>query len=134
MKVLTNHKLLAAVAFFTVITLFTSNTSMAQKATSDQFKNENTTVMKTYLIERELPGAGKLTPQQLKDIAIKSCDVIKAMGSKIEWVHSYVTGDKLICLYRAENPELIREHAKRGGFPCNNITEVVNTFSPATAN
>jgi hypothetical protein len=130
MKILTRPSFIAIV----IAMLFTGYTSMAQKASNDQPKTENNKVMKMYLIERELAGAGKLTPQQLKDIAIKSCGVVKAMGPKIEWVHSYVTGDKLFCIYKAENPELIKEHAKRGGFPCNNIIEIANTFSPATAN
>lgn len=93
-----------------------------------------TPVMKTYLIERELPGAGKLTAEELKNIAKASCAVIREMGTGIQWVQSYVTGNKLICIYKAENEDLIKEHAKKGGFPCNNITEVANVFGPATAN
>lgn len=93
-----------------------------------------TPVMKTYLIERELPGAGKLTAEELKNIAKASCAVIREMGTGIQWVQSYVTGNKLICVYKAENEDLIKEHAKKGGFPCNNITEVANVFGPATAN
>jgi hypothetical protein len=130
MKILTRHSVIAIV----VAMLFTGYTSMAQKASNDQPKTENKNVMKTYLIEREIPGAGKLTPQQLKDVSIKSCGVLKEMGPKIQWIHSYVTGDKLFCIYKAENPDMIRDHAKKGGFPCNNIIEVGNIISPATAN
>lgn len=90
--------------------------------------------MKTYLIEREIPGAGKLSPEQLKAVSQKSCSVLDEMGPKIEWQHSYVTGDKIFCIYKAENKELIREHADKGGFPANNILEISSVISPATAN
>ena len=89
--------------------------------------------MKTYLIERDIPGAGNLTPAQLKAISQKSCSVLKDMGPQIQWIQSYVTGDKIFCVYKAENEELIREHAKKGGFPANKITEVDTEISPATA-
>jgi hypothetical protein len=89
--------------------------------------------MKTYLIERDIPGAGNLTPAQLKAISQKSCAVLKDMGPQIQWIQSYVTGDKIFCVYKAENEELIREHAKKGGFPANKITEVDTEISPATA-
>lgn len=90
--------------------------------------------MKTYLIEREIPDAGKLTPEQLKAISQKSCSVLTEMGPQIQWEHSYVTGDKIFCIYKAENEELIKEHAVKGGFPANNIIEVASIISPATAN
>jgi Protein of unknown function (DUF4242) len=90
-------------------------------------------VMKTYVIERDIPGAGSFSPEKLKAISQTSCTVLKEMGPKIEWDHSYVTGDKIFCVYRAENMELIKEHAKRGGFPANNIYEVSTVISPATA-
>ena len=89
--------------------------------------------MKTYVIEREIPNAGKLTPDELKGISQTSCGVLKDMGPKIQWVHSYVTGNKIYCIYKAESVELIKEHAKRGGFPANSISEVANIISPATA-
>jgi hypothetical protein len=130
MKKITNLSLVVIATM-----LFTGFAATAQKAAAtDNSKTTKATEMKTYLIERDLAGAGKLTAEQLKGIAQKSCGVIKEMGPKIEWVQSYVTGDKLYCVYRAENEELIREHAKKGGFPCNKITEVANIFSPATAN
>ncbi len=90
--------------------------------------------MKTYLIEREIPDAGKFTAEELKGISQKSCSVLKEMGPKIQWVHSYVTGNKIYCIYKAENEELIRDHAKRGGFPANLIVEIPAIISPATAN
>ncbi len=90
--------------------------------------------MKTYLIEREIPDAGKLTAEELKAISQKSCSVLKEMGPRIQWIQSYVTGNKITCIYKAENEELIREHAKKGGFPANSITEVASVISPATAN
>jgi hypothetical protein len=90
--------------------------------------------MKTYLIERQLPGAGNLTAAELKNISITSCNVLNEMGPSIEWIHSYVTPDTIHCVYRAENEELLRIHGKRGGFPVTSIMEVENTISPATAN
>jgi len=130
MKLITRH-----FAFFIAIMLFGITASMAQNTTvTDNSKTKNTTTMKTYLIERDIPGAGKLTPEQLKTISQTSCAVLKGMGPKIEWLQSYVTGDKIFCVYRAESEELIREHAKKGGFPANVITEVGTVISPATAN
>ena len=90
--------------------------------------------MKTYVIERDIPGAGKFSQEKLKAISQTSCSVLKAMGPVIEWDHSYVTEDKIFCVYKAENIELVKEHAKRGGFPANAIYEVDNIISPATAN
>ena len=89
--------------------------------------------MKTYVIEREIPGAGKFTPEQLKAISQTSCGVLKDMGPSIEWIQSYVTGDKIYCIYKAENEELVRKHAKLGGFPCNSVEEVATIISPKTA-
>lgn len=89
--------------------------------------------MKTYLIEREIPDAGKLTAEQLKGISQKSCSVLREMGPGIKWIQSYVTGNKIYCIYQAENEDLIREHAKKGGFPANKIVEVNTEISPATA-
>ena len=106
---------------------------MAQTSASNS-KTKNTTTMKTYLIEREIPDAGKLTAEELKAISQKSCSVLKEMGPRIQWIQSYVTGNKITCIYKSENEELIREHAKKGGFPANTITEVASVISPATAN
>jgi hypothetical protein len=114
------------------ITLFTTYVSTAQNS-NNQTKTTNESKMKTYVIEREIPNAGKLTPAELKGISQTSCSVLKEMGPQIQWVHSYVTGNKIYCIYKAESIELIREHAKKGGFPANSISEVSSVISPATA-
>lgn len=90
--------------------------------------------MKTYLIEREIPEAGKLTQEELKGISQKSCEVLKEMNAGIEWMHSYVTDNKVYCLYRASDQELIRKHAEKGGFPANSIQELSTKIGPETAN
>jgi len=128
MKILTHHfNLIVA------ILLFAGYTSIAQKTNvSDNSKTKNEK-MKTFLIERDLPGAGKLTAEELKAISQTSCAVLKEMGPKIQWIHSYVTGDKIYCIYKAENEELLKEHGKKGGFPVTAITEISSTISPATA-
>jgi len=116
------------------ILLFAGYTSMGQKAmVTGDLKTVNATPMKTFLIERELPGAGKLTAEELKSISKTSCTVLKEMGPQIEWIQSYVTGNKIYCVYKAENEDLIREHAKKGGFPANAIIEISSVISPATA-
>jgi hypothetical protein len=86
-----------------------------------------------YLIERELPGAGNLSQQQLHAISQKSCSVLQNLGPQIEWVHSYVTGDKIYCIYNAPSEELIREHARQGGFPANRVSEIKTMIDPSTA-
>jgi hypothetical protein len=85
-----------------------------------------------YVIERELPGAGKLSKAELKAISQKSNEILKDLGPSIQWVHSYVTDDKIFCVYYAANPEIIREHAKCGGFPANRILEVRTMIDPTT--
>ena len=89
--------------------------------------------MPKYVIERELPGAGKLTSDQLRAISQKSCGVLRDLGPEIQWIHSYVTGDKIYCIYRAPNEEMIREHATQGGFPANRMSEVTSVIEPTTA-
>jgi hypothetical protein len=89
--------------------------------------------MPKYVIERELPGAGSLSAQQLKDIAQKSCNVLRSMGPQIQWLQSYVTGDKIYCVYIAPNAESVREHAAQGGFPANRVSEVTRIIDPTTA-
>ncbi|NLR77018.1 DUF4242 domain-containing protein [Chitinophaga eiseniae] len=89
--------------------------------------------MPKYVIEREIPGAGKLSQEQLKAISQASCGVLSNMGPQIQWVHSYVTGDKIYCVYIAPNEEMVREHAKQGGFPANAVNEVANVIDPTTA-
>ena len=89
--------------------------------------------MPKFVIEREIPGAGKLSPTELKTIAQNSCGALRHLGSQIQWVQSYVTGDKIYCVYIAPGEELIREHARRGGFPANRISEVKSVIDPTTS-
>ena len=89
--------------------------------------------MPKYVIERELPGAGSLSKDQLHAISKTSCDVLGKLGPQIQWVESYVTDDKIYCIYRAANEELVREHAKQGGFPANKVSEVTTIIDPTTA-
>jgi len=89
--------------------------------------------MPKYVIEREIPGAGKLSPADLHDISAKSCSVLQKQGPSIQWVQSYVTDDKIYCVYIAPNPEVVREHAKLGGFPANKVSEVRAIIDPTTA-
>jgi len=89
--------------------------------------------MPKYIIERNIPGAGKLTPAELNAISQKSCSVLQQMGPRIQWVQSYVTGDKVYCVYIAPNEEMVREHAKAGGFPANSITEIKTMIDPTTS-
>lgn len=117
--------------FVSIVTLiFCCYQSNAQSTTSLEKKEP---VLKTYLIERDIPGAGNLTPSDLKGISQKSCSVVKEIGPKIQWMQSYVTGNKIFCVYKAENEALLKEHAKKGGFPITSITEISTTISPATA-
>ena len=89
--------------------------------------------MPKYLVEREIPGAGKMTPDELKAISQKSCAVLRKMGPEIQWVESFVTDDKVYCVYVAPNPETIRQHAAQGGFPANRISQVRRVIDPTTA-
>ena len=89
--------------------------------------------MPKYVIERELPGAGKLTREQLREVAQKSNGILHTLGPKIQWVESYVVDDKLYCVYNAPSPQLIEEHAKCGGFPANRISQVRAIMDPTTA-
>ncbi|WP_121354284.1 DUF4242 domain-containing protein [Flavisolibacter nicotianae] len=89
--------------------------------------------MPRYVIERELPGAGNLSQQDLQAISQKSCGVLDTLGPKIQWVESYVTDDKIYCIYQAPNKEIIQQHAEMGGFPANRIEEIRNVISPVTA-
>jgi hypothetical protein len=89
--------------------------------------------MPKFVIEREIPGAGKLSPQELQAISQKSCSVLQGLGPQIQWIHSYVTGDKVYCIYLAPSEELIRRHAQEGGFPANRISEIQSIIEPATA-
>lgn len=89
--------------------------------------------MPKYVIEREIPGAGALSKDQLHAISQKSCGVLSKMGPAIQWVESYVTGDKIYCVYIAPDEAMVREHATQGGFPANRISEVVTMIDPTTA-
>jgi hypothetical protein len=89
--------------------------------------------MPKFVIEREIPGASKLSAQELQGISGKSCSVLKDLGPQIQWLHSYVTGDKIYCVYIAPSEELVREHAKRGGFPANKISKIATIIDPTTA-
>jgi hypothetical protein len=89
--------------------------------------------MPKYVIEREMPGAGRLSPAELKGASQKSCSVLKELGPQIQWVQSYVADDKIYCVYIAPNKKLVEEHAKKGGFPANKINEVKTIIDPTTA-
>lgn len=89
--------------------------------------------MPKFVIERELPGAGSLSPQELNAISQKSCGVLSKMGPQIQWVHSYVTQDKIYCIYIAPDEKAVREHATQGGFPANRVSEIKTMIDPTTA-
>lgn len=89
--------------------------------------------MPKFVIERELPGAGKLSSNELHAISQKSCGVLRNLGPQIQWVHSYVTDDKIYCIYIAPDEKTIREHAKQGGFPANRVSEIKTVIDPTTA-
>lgn len=89
--------------------------------------------MPKYVIEREIPGAGDLTAGELSGISQKSCSVLSSLGPQVQWLHSYVTDNKIYCVYIAPNEELIKEHANQGGFPANSVSEVKSTIDPTTA-
>jgi hypothetical protein len=89
--------------------------------------------MPKYIIERTIPNAGTLSPKELNDISARSCRVLRELGPQIQWVHSYVTDDKVYCLYIAPNPDLIREHAVRGCFPVDSVRELKTVIDPTTA-
>jgi len=89
--------------------------------------------MPKYVIERDIPKAGNLTQQQIQAISQKSCSVLRNLGSQIQWVHSYVTDDKIYCVYIAPNEEMVKEHAKQGGFPANRVSEVKRMIDPTSA-
>ncbi|HMG06359.1 MAG TPA: DUF4242 domain-containing protein [Chthoniobacterales bacterium] len=89
--------------------------------------------MPKYVIERDIPEAGKLSAEQLQAISQKSCGVLKQLGPQIQWVQSYVTDDKIYCVYIAPNEEMVREHAQQGGFPANRISQIKQVIDPTTA-
>ena len=89
--------------------------------------------MPRYVIEREIPGAGKLSADELQGVAQKSCAVLQQLGPQIQWIESYVTADKIYCVYVAPNEEMIREHARQGGFPADRVSEIKRMIDPTTA-
>jgi hypothetical protein len=89
--------------------------------------------MPKYIIEREIAGAGKLGPEELRGVAQKSCGVLQRLGPQIQWVQSYVTGDKVYCVYIAPSEDMVRKHAEEGGFPANRISEIKTVIDPTTA-
>jgi hypothetical protein len=118
--------------------LFTATAGYAQEQTSlrkeinkDLIQKKET--MKTYLIEREIADAGKLTPEQLRGISQKSNEVVAEIGPRIIWLHSYVADNKVYCIYKAENENLIKRHAEKGGFPANKISKLSARIDPGTA-
>lgn len=119
-----------AISMVFILAVFTTTQMMAQQSQKAETMNNQ---LKTYVIEREIPGAGQLTAEELKGISQTSCSVLSEMGPSIQWQHSYVTGNKVYCVYKAENKQLVEEHARKGGFPANVISEVATTISPETA-
>lgn len=114
--------------------LFLCSMSFAQNQhTPTSAEQSSDEAMKTYVIERIIPGAGALSSEELQGISQLSCSILKEMGPAIEWQHSYVTGDKVYCVYKAESKALIEEHAKKGNFPANSISEVAVRIGPHTA-
>jgi len=89
--------------------------------------------MPKYMIEREIPGAGNLTPDELQNISKQSCSILQNLGPQIQWVESFVTEDKVYCTYIAPNEDIIREHAEQGGFPANKISEITSVINPTTS-
>ena len=90
--------------------------------------------MKTFVVERNFPGAGDLSAEELKTISKLSCEIIEHLGKPYQWVQSYVCGDKIYCIHKAESEEVLREHARRGKFPINTISEIKSVIDPSTAN
>lgn len=116
------------------IALTTFNSMGQEKSATQLLQAEAATENQNmYIIEREIPGAGNLTSEELKAISQTSCGVLDKMGSEIKWLHSYVTGDKIYCVYMATNEEMVREHAQQGGFPANSVAAVATIIDPSTA-
>lgn len=118
-----------------MILMLGSTVTYSQTASTKtkQATSMETKKMNTYVIEREIPNAGQLSAAELQGISQKSCSVLKELGPEIEWVESYVTDNKIFCIYRAENEEILRTHAMKGGFPINKINLLSTKISPATA-
>jgi hypothetical protein len=110
-----------------------SGDCVPEAACGAQTTQELETTMPKFVIERDIPGAGKLTPAELKNVSRKSCGVLSSLGPSVQWLHSYVTPDKLYCVYHATDEALVRRHAELGGFPANKISQVSTIIDPATA-
>ena len=127
-------KILKTVLILAIATTTFNTMGQDKSATSqlqDELKSPNQSM---YVIERIIPGAGNLTAEELQAISQTSCGVLDEMGSdNIKWLHSYVTGDKIYCVYQAKSEALVREHAQKGGFPANSVATVKNIISPTTA-
>jgi hypothetical protein len=130
MKNSKNMTMLLVVLMLITTTVFAQNGSTSKNKTQKSMATKN---MSTYVIEREIPDAGKLNAEQLQGISQKSCSVLKELGPDIEWVQSYVAGNKIYCIYRAENEAILRTHAEKGGFPINSVSKLSTIISPATA-
>ena len=116
------------------IALTTVNSMGQEKSATDLLRAEAATENQNmYVIEREIPGAGNLSAEELQAISQTSCGVLDKMGSDIKWLHSYVTGDKIYCVYMAANEDMVREHAKQGGWPANSVAAVATIIDPSTA-
>jgi cell division inhibitor SulA len=89
--------------------------------------------MPKFLIEREIPGAGRMLPEELQAVSQKSCSVLRNLGPEIQWIHSYVTDDKIYCVYIAPNEQMVREHARQGGFPASRVSQIKTIIDPTTA-
>jgi hypothetical protein len=126
MKTITNR-----ISLLFAILLCAGSVSLAQN--SKPGKSDKQSELKTYMIIREIPGAEKLTAEQLKGISQTSCSVLKDMGPRIQWIQSYVSENRITCIYKADSEASIREHAKKGGFPVTTIIEIGTIISPATA-
>lgn len=123
--------------FLLILTLsiMLTNCATKEKSSADSIRSEAAaTKQNTYVIEREIPGAGNLTSEELRGISQKSNAVLSEMGSEVKWLHSYVTGDKIYCVYSSPNAELVKEHAKRGGFPANSVSQIAVVIDPTTGN
>lgn len=118
-----------------LVLLAGSITAFSQTVETKNKQSEamKTNTMNTYVIEREIPNAGKLNAEQLQGISKTSCTVLKDLGPGIEWLHSYVTDNKIYCVYRAESEEILRKHAEKGGFPINSVSKLSTVISPSTA-
>ena len=116
-----------------ILTIGTTIAFVQTASTQDKQAESMKTNMNTYVIEREIPNAGQLTAEDLQGISQKSCAVLKELGTGIEWIESYVTDNKIFCIYRAQSEEILRTHAMKGGFPINKINLLSPKISPATA-